>query len=78
MPSIKLYEHSLGEVPRKVHHLYVLDAERGGYRLQVSDLESHIHGLKSALAVERQTVREQKLQITELRQQNAVVSVGGE
>jgi len=33
MASINLFEHSVGEVPRKFHDLYRLDTESGEYRL---------------------------------------------
>jgi hypothetical protein len=70
--SLRLFEPSLGEVPRKLWHLYSLDAERGGYRL-TCDLDAHVAGLKRALATERVTVKEQRLLITELRQRVGVI-----
>jgi hypothetical protein len=37
-----------------------------------------VHGLRNALATERAKVKGQRLLITELRQRNEVISVGGE
>jgi hypothetical protein len=75
--ALKLLEPSLGEVPKKLRHLYLLDTERGGYRLDC-DLDDHVRGLKAALATERQCVKVQRHQISELRQQVGVISLGGE
>ncbi len=75
--AIRLYESSLGEVPRQWWHLYTLDHERGGYRLDC-DLDEQVRGLKAALATERAKVKEQRHQIFELRQRTEVISVGGE
>jgi hypothetical protein len=75
--TLKLFEPSLGEVPQKWRLLYTLDPERGGYKLDC-DLDDHVRGLKAALATERAKVKEQRLLITELRQQTEVISTGGE
>jgi hypothetical protein len=51
--ALRLFERSLGEVPLKLRHLYSLDRERGGYKLDVSDLDEFVHGLRSALRKQR-------------------------
>jgi hypothetical protein len=51
--AIKLFEPALGEVPAKLRHLYVLDAELGGYKLDC-DMDPFVHGLKSALQKQRE------------------------
>jgi len=51
---LKLFEPSLGQVPKKLWHLYLLDRERGGYRLDLADLDEFVHGLKNALRKQRE------------------------
>jgi hypothetical protein len=55
--SLKLF---LGEVPATLRHLYRLDTERGGYKLDCG-LDDHVRGLKAALPTERAKVKEQRL-----------------
>jgi hypothetical protein len=47
--ALRLFERTLAAVKPELRPLYVPDEEHG-YRLDVSDLESYVHGLKSALA----------------------------
>jgi len=75
--AVRLFESNLSSVAPELRPYYVADIERG-YRLDLIDLADHDHGLKNALAVERQTVREQKIKIQELTRLSEVVSLGGE
>src|SRR5258707_9435477 len=55
--TLKIFERSLLGVKHELRALYVVDTERG-YRLDVSDLDEFVHGLKSALRKERETIKE--------------------
>jgi hypothetical protein len=50
--TLRLFERSLLDVKPEQRHLYIADTERG-YRLDVSDLDEFVHGLRSALKKQR-------------------------
>lgn len=50
--ALRLFERNLAAVKPEWRPLYVPDADHG-YRLDVSDLESYVGGLKSALRKQR-------------------------
>jgi hypothetical protein len=64
-------------VAPSLRSLYVADNKRG-FRLDLADLADYEQGLKRALAKERETVKAQRLMITELRARSEVISLGGE
>jgi hypothetical protein len=75
--ALRLFEPTLANVRADLRPLYVADAEHG-FRLDLIDLDQYVGGLKRALSVERQKVREQRHLISELRLRTEVISVGGE
>ena len=75
--SLRLFEKTLAHLPPSLHALYVAD-NKHGWRLDLSDLDEHVAGLKNALATERAKVKEQRHLISVLRLQTEVISVGGD
>ena len=57
--ALRIFERNLAAVKSEMRPLYVADAEHG-FRLDLVDLESYVHGLKSALRKERETIKELK------------------
>jgi hypothetical protein len=57
--ALRLFEKSLTSIPTELRRLYLPDSEHG-YRLDLSDLDDFVHGLKSALRKERETIKELK------------------
>lgn len=57
--ALRLFERNLANVRTDLRSLYVADAEHG-YRLDLIDLDDFVHGLRSALAKERQRIKELK------------------
>src|SRR5258708_35756901 len=58
--NMRLFEKTLANVAPSLHSLYVAD-NKGGFRLNLSDLSDYEQGLKRALAKERRTGKEQRL-----------------
>jgi hypothetical protein len=50
--ALRLFETNLANVPQELRSLYVRDAEHG-FRLDLSDLDDFVHGLRSALRKQR-------------------------
>ncbi len=60
--TLRLFETTLVNVRTELRPHYLPDDEHG-WRLDLSDLETHIGGLRSALQRERQLVKELRAQI---------------
>jgi hypothetical protein len=74
--TIKLFESSLGEVPKKLWHLYRLDdIEQGGYKLSC-DYDAHVHGLKSALQKQREENKRLRQNICATLESEATIPIG--
>jgi hypothetical protein len=58
--ALRLFERTLASVKPDLRPLYVADAEHG-YRLDLIDLESYVHGLRSALRKQRDENKELRL-----------------
>jgi hypothetical protein len=57
--ALRLFEPTLANVRADLRSMYVRDAEHG-FRLDLIDLDDFVHGLRSALAKERQRIKELK------------------
>ncbi|WP_441229445.1 hypothetical protein AB7828_03820 [Tardiphaga sp. 215_C5_N2_1] len=54
--ALRIFEPDLHDVKRSLHHLYERQPD-GSFMLELSDLETYVQGLKSALRKERETVK---------------------
>jgi hypothetical protein len=73
--TLKLFESSLGEVPKKLWHLYRPDAEQGGYKLSC-DYEALVAGLKSALHKQREENKRLRQNICAILANEATIPIG--
>jgi hypothetical protein len=55
--ALRLFEQTLANVAADLRRLYLPDSEHG-YRLDLSDLDEFVHGLKSALRKQRDENKE--------------------